>query len=133
MVGVASDALDLELRLANACEPGRRQRAHIEQARHPAMAAVRTRLVLEAPDRGEHAPVAEVPLLDLVVVALDVGPELLEVRPEPLLHRVEPRLAPISVRIDPAELQQVVLDLLEGESVDVALGLVPVGRLSRLE
>jgi adenylate kinase family enzyme len=67
------------------------------------------------------------------VVALDVGPELPQVLEEPFLHRLEPRLAGVAGWIDPAQLNQVVLDFVEDEGVDVALGLVPIGVLARLK
>jgi hypothetical protein len=43
------------------------------------VAAIGIRLVVEAADGGEDAAVAEVPLLDLVVVALDVRAEAAQV------------------------------------------------------
>ena len=53
--------------------------------------------------------VSKAPLLDLIVVALDVGPEVREVRAQPALDGLEPRVLGITVRVDPAELEQVVL------------------------
>ena len=50
-----------------------------------------------------------------------------------VLHRVEPLLARIGVRVDAAELEQVVLDLLEDQRVDVGGGAVPVGILAGVE
>jgi hypothetical protein len=97
------------------------------------VAAQRIGLVLEAPDGGEDAPVDVVPLLDLIVVPIDVRPELLEIRTQALLDRVPPRIARVDVRANPAELEQVVFDLVEDQRADVALRLVPVGHLARLE
>ena len=104
-----------------------------DEAAQPAVAAVRVGLVVEAADRGEDAAVAEVPLLDLVVAALDVLAEAPQVLVQARLDRLEPGLLRVLVGVDPAQHEEVVLDLLEDQRVDVAAGLVPVGRLARLE
>jgi len=95
--------------------------------------AVRVGLALEAAHRREDAAVPEIPLLDLVVVALDVGAEGRQVGAQPLLDRREPVLARIPGGIDPAADEQVVVDLLQADRVEVALRLGPVGRLARFQ
>ena len=90
-------------------------------------------LVLLTSNRREHASVGVLPLLDLVVVALDVRAEALPVCVQPFLHRREPCLPRVVVGIHTAQLEQVVLDLLEDQRVDVALGSFPVGSLPGLE
>jgi hypothetical protein len=66
------------------------------------------------------------------VVPLDVGPKPPQIRAEALLDRGEPRLAS-SPHVDAAELEQVVLDLLEDERVDVTLRLLPIRDFPGLE
>ena len=114
-------------------KPAAALRTGIHEAAQPAMAAVGLRLVVEAADRGEDAAVAEVPLLDLVVVALDVRAEAAQVLVQARLDGLEPGVLRVAAGVDAAEREQVVLDLVEGQRVDVALGLGPVGRLARLE
>ena len=108
----AGSCAKLDLRLPHAAEARGSEDAAVDQAAHPAVAAVRSRLVVRAADGREDPPVEEVPFLDLVVVALAVCPKALEVGAQPILHDAEPRLARIGVRPDAAELEQVVLDLL---------------------
>ena len=100
-----------QLGAAHALEPGGDERAGVEQPAHPAVAAVGVRLVVDAPDRREDAAVEVVPLLDLVVAALDVGAEALEVARGAAPCTVEPGVAWILARVDAAQLEQVVLDL----------------------
>src|SRR2546426_5384060 len=126
-------ALDLELVLANALETGGAECTAIRQPAHPAVPAYRVELVFVGSDRGEDPPTPELPLLDLVVVALDVVAKCLEIRPQALLHDAEPRLSPVVVDVDAALLEQVVLDLLEDECVDVTQRLRPVRLFSGVE
>ena len=97
------------------------------------MAALGVGFVVVAPDCGEDAAVAEVPLLDLVVVALDVRPELLEVGAQPVLDDVEPGALRIAIRVDARANEEVVVDLLQPERVEERLRFRPVRRLARLE
>ena len=83
-----------------------------------------------AADGREDASASELPFLDLVVVALDVGAELTQVFEEAVLGCREPGLGRIAVGVDAAQVDQVVLELLEDQGIDVALGLVPVGLLA---
>src|SRR5439155_14711291 len=66
-------SLQVERVLADPFEPGDAEGAAVEQPAHPAVAARGIRLVLVGSHRGQDAPAAEVPLLDLVVVTLDGG------------------------------------------------------------
>ena len=67
------------------------------------------------------------------MVSLDVGAKAGDVGPQPRLDGLEPGLPRIAVRVHPAQLEEVVLDLVERQRVEVALGLAPVGELSRLQ
>ncbi len=67
------------------------------------------------------------------MVALDVCAELPEVLEQAFLDRLEPGLTRVAGGIDAAELDQVVLELVQDQGVDVALGLLPVGFLAGLE
>ena len=80
----------LELRLPDAREAGGAERTGIEEAAHPAVTPVGVGLVGDGAHGGEDAAVVEVPLLDLVVVALDVRAETVEVLAEPRLDGLEP-------------------------------------------
>jgi Mechanosensitive ion channel len=97
------------------------------------VSSVRVCLVVEASHRGEDPPSTEVPLLDLVVVALDVLAKPFQVGPKPLLHRVEPDVTRVAIWVDPGENEQVVLDLFEHERIHVLLCLRPVWYLAGIE
>ena len=97
------------------------------------MSAERIGLLLLGSKRSEDLAVSEAPLLDLIVVALDVGAELREVRAQPPLDLLEPRVLRVIVRVDAAHFDQVVMDLLDHERLDETLGLVPVRLLTGLE
>ncbi len=56
----------------------------VDEADEPAVAVLRIGLVLPRADRSEDPISAGVPLLDLVVVTFDVGPEELQVGAQPL-------------------------------------------------
>src|SRR6266851_1849337 len=126
-------ALDLELVLAHTLETGDAEHTAVDEPAQPAVSAVGIELVFVRPDRGEDAPASEVPLLDLVVVAVDVAPKRIKVRPQTLLHSGEPALARVVAHVDAALLEQIVLDLLEDERVDVALRFRPVWLLAGVE
>ena len=97
------------------------------------MPAVRVRLVVGRADGCEDTAAVEVPLLDLVVVSLDVRAEAVEVVAKPRLDGLEPRLIRVAPGVDAAHLEEVVLDRVQTESLDVAARLLPVRRLVRLE
>src|SRR6266705_1654216 len=101
--------LCLELVLPDALEAGDAKRTAVRQPAQPAVPAVRVELVLVSSDRGEDAPAAKIPFLDLVVVSFDVVAEPIEVGAQALLNRLEPGVAWISVRADAALFEEVVL------------------------
>src|SRR5258708_3744834 len=119
-------ALDFELVLAHTLEPGDAEHAAVEEPTEPAVSSVWIELVLVGSDRRKDTSAPEVPLLDLVVVAVDVDAERLEVRRQALLHRGEPCLARVVIHVDAALLEQVVFDLFEDERGDVTLRFRPV-------
>ena len=97
------------------------------------MPAIGIGLVVGRAKGREDAAVAELPLLNLVVVALDIRSQSVEVFEQTRLDGVRPRLVGIGVRVDAASLEQVVLDRRERERLDVPGRLLPVGRLARVE
>src|SRR5262249_57357826 len=78
--------------LADAMESGGSECLGIDEPAHPAEAAQGVRLVVDAPQCGEDPGAEEVPLLDFVVVILEVAPEAVEIVAETLLDEVEPCL-----------------------------------------
>src|SRR3954466_11937035 len=120
-------------RLADAPECGGLEHAGIDEPGHPAEAAARIRVVVEAADRCEAPAAAKVPLLDLVVPIFDVGAEAVEIVAKALLDRAQPCLLQVVAGVDTALLEEVVLDLLEDQRVEVAPRLAPIGCLAGLE
>jgi len=102
------------------------EHAGIDEPAHPAEAAARIRVVVEAADRCEAPAAAEVPLLDLFVPIFDVGAEAVEIVAKPLLDRAQPCLLRVVAGVDTALIEEVVFDLLEDQRVEVAPRLAPI-------